>query len=834
MNLSHTVKVVGSVVLSAVMAGSMMPVTVFAQSNDENPTEKTETVYSVLNSDGSISDTIVSSWLHDEDGINNIKETLNLTDVKNIKSNEKPSKDGNTYTWNAKGNDVYYEGTATKQLPVSVKIRYELDGQEMSAKDIEGKSGHLKLMISFTNNYSEVKNINGKSIVIHPSYLAGGMLNMSTGKFSNVKCESGKIVNDGTNEMLAFANIPGLNETLKSAGLDKVNNQLGISDDVTVEADVNDFDLGSIMVGMTNEIDLASELGEIGSVSELTDGIDQLIEADDQLIDGSKQLYDGTTQLKEQAAPLTGSSDQVRQLSAGAIQLNDGVKALQTGLTAYTNGVDTLAAGSQQLYGIPQGVSQIQTGVSGNLGQGKTNLLDGATKLNEGLKQLEAQVNAITPGQLETMQNQVSTSINTLKGMKTLLGSDVQTLTTLQSTLGEATKTLDILANSKTGELTQKIGAVMKDVATLKAQIDNDGAIIDSHNQDITNKVKDINDQIDIINSQISTAVNTANGNIDIAYSNANKVIEDAAVKAEAEGKRDLADQIRKTKLQDASSVKVAAPTIENGMLLNHIDLGELKSFEKVDTTGLATDVKALNDKIHEIEGTLSDMNGQLNHAKILIMGEKLDGTAGLAGDVQNAINTLGQMNSMLDTYTADDSTMNFKKLVTDLQAAAKELSAGSEGILGGVQQVNAGLTQLQKKSQAGITQVAEGSKTLSSNSATLNGGASALSDATGTLAGQSGTFNEMADGLDTLGKAFETLNSGAKQLYEGNEQFKSEGLDQLKEKVDLGVGELETLQDVMNEIKAMNKEYASYSGAPEGATVTSRYVFRTKEESSK
>lgn len=832
MNLNHTVKVVGSVLLSAVMAGSMMPVTVFAQNNDENPTEKTETVYSVLNSDGSISDTIVSSWLHDEDGINNIKETLNLTDVKNIKSNEKPSKDGNTYTWNAKGNDVYYEGTATKQLPVSVKLRYELDGQEISANDIQGKSGHLKLTISFTNNYSEVKNINGKSIVIHPSYLAGGMLNMSTGKFSNVKCESGKIVNDGTNEMLAFANIPGLNETLKSAGLDKVNNQLGISDDVTVEADVNNFDLGSIMVGMTNEIDLASELGEIGSVSELTDGIDQLIEADDQLIDGSKQLYDGTTQLKEQAAPLTGSSDQVRQLSAGAIQLNDGVKALQTGLTAYTNGVDTLAAGSQQLYGIPQGVSQIQTGVSGNLGQGKTNLLDGATQLNEGLKQLEAQVNAITPDQLKTMQDQVSTSMKTLEGMKTLLGSDVQTLTTLQSTLGEATKTLDTLANSKTGELTTKIGTVMKDVDDLKAQIDNDKNIIDSHNKDVTDKVENINKQIDIINSQINTAVNTANSNIASAYADANSEIESAAQDAEAKGNTDLAKQIRDCKLRDAQ--KIAAPTIENGMLLNHIDLGELNSFEKVDTTGLATDVKALNDKIDEITGTLSGMKGQLNHAKILIMGEKLDGKAGLAGDVQNAINTLGEMNSKLNTYTADGSTMNFKKLVTDLQAAAKELSAGSEGILGGVQQVNAGLTQLQKKSQAGITQVAEGSKTLSSNSATLNGGASALSDATGTLAGQSGTFNEMADGLDTLGKAFETLNSGAKQLYEGNEQFKSEGLDQLKEKVDLGVGELETLQSVMDEIKAMNKEYASYSGAPEGATVTSRYVFRTKEESSK
>lgn len=772
MNLNHTVKVVGSVLLSAVMAGSMMPVTVFAQNNDENPTEKTETVYSVLNSDGSISDTIVSSWLHDEDGINNIKETLNLTDVKNIKSNEKPSKDGNTYTWNAKGNDVYYEGTGTKQLPVSVKLRYELDGQEMSAKDMEGKSGHLKLTISFTNNYSEIKNINGKSIVIHPSYLAGGMLNMSTGNFTNVKCESGKIVNDGTNEMLAFANIPGLNETLRSAGLDKVNNQLGISDDVTVEADVNNFDLGSIMVGMTNEIDLASELNGIGSVSELTDGIDQLIEADDQLIDGSKQLYDGTTQLKEQAAPLTGSSDQVRQLSSGAIQLN------------------------------------------------------------KGLKQLKAQVNAITPDQLETMQNQVSTSMKTLEGMKTLLGSDVQTLTTLQTTLGDAVKKLDTLANSDTGELTQKIGTVMKDVATLQTQINNDKTIIDSHNKDVTDKVADINKQIDIINSQINTAVNTANGNIDTAYSNANSTIESAAQKAEAEGNTDLANQIRSCKLQAAQ--KIDAPSVENGMQLSHVTLGELKSFDEIKTNDFALHIQDLNDEISKIEKTLAGMNKQLNDAKILILGEKLDGTAGLSGDVQNAINTLGKMNSMLDTYTADGSTMNFKELVTGLQAAAKDLSAGSKGILGGVQQVNAGLTLLQKKSEAGITQVAEGSKTLSSNSATLNGGASALSQATGTLAGQSGTFNEMADGLDTLGKAFETLNDGAKQLYEGNEQFKSEGLDQLKEKVDLGVGELETLQSVMNEIKAMNKEYASYSGAPEGATVTSRYVFRTKEESSK
>lgn len=828
MNLNHTVKVVGSVLLSAVMAGSMMPVTVFAQSNDENPTEKTETVYSVLNSDGSISDTIVSSWLHDEDGINNIKETLNLTDVKNIKSNEKPSKDGNTYTWNAKGNDVYYEGTATKQLPVSVKIRYELDGQEISANDIQGKSGHLKLTISFTNNYSKVKNINGKSIVIHPSYLAGGMLNMSTGKFSNVKCESGKIVNDGTNEMLAFANIPGLNETLKSAGLDKVNNQLGISDDVTVEADVNDFDLGSIMVGMTNEIDLASELGEIGSVSELTDGIDQLIEADDQLIDGSKQLYDGTTQLKEQAAPLTGSSDQVRQLSAGAIQLNDGVKALQTGLTAYTNGVDTLAAGSQQLYGIPQGVSQIQNGVSGNLGQGKTNLLDGATALNEGLKQLEAQVNTLTPTELDTMQTQIQGAMATLAGMQTTITDDSAKLGGLSKSLNTASNAITTITQYNE-DLKSDVETLKNDVSDLKDQISNKNNEIDEKNNEIKEQIKLINDQINKINQ----ATKDANSNIDTAYTTAVNALNEAKsatddVKKQGEIQAAI-DKLQRNKPSAGSDV--LASLIPESFTVSDID--NLDQYVK----NVEKDQNNISELVNKLVGTTSSVTSGLKDAQKTLVGE--NGNGGLKKDLSDAQGTLSKMDALLSQYT-DPSTptvknaKNFKELVTGLQAAAKELSAGSEGILGGVQQVNAGLTQLQKKSQAGITQVAEGSKTLSSNSATLNGGASALSDATGTLAGQSGTFNEMADGLDTLGKAFETLNSGAKQLYEGNEQFKSEGLDQLKEKVDLGVGELETLQSVMDEIKAMNKEYASYSGAPEGATVTSRYVFRTKEESSK
>lgn len=785
MNLNHTVKVVGSVLLSAVMAGSMMPVTVFAQNNNENPTEKTETVYSVLNSDGSISDTIVSSWLHDEDGINNIKETLNLTDVKNIKSNEKPSKDGNTYTWNAKGNDVYYEGTATKQLPVSVKIRYELDGQEMSAKDIEGKSGHLKLTISFTNNYSKVKNINGKSIVIHPSYLAGGMLNMSTGNFSNVKCESGKIVNDGTNEMLAFANIPGLNETLRSAGLDKVNNQLGISDDVTVEADVNDFDLGSIMVGMTNEIDLASELGEIGSVSELTDGIDQLMEADDQLIDGSKQLYDGTTQLKEQAAPLTGSSDQVRQLSAGAIQLNDGVKALQTGISQYTAGASAINEGVNKLYGIPQGAAAISSGMN-TKGKSGFSMVEASSTLRKGLDQLNSVATGISA---ESYYNSLMDNVKTAEAGVTKLQNEV--LAPTKTELGNLGDVLKKASSSLSG-----LSTLVGQLSSVEAAIEQDQTTVSSNNEKVTannNKIESVKETKNKLNEAIKS-LKTAREALKATETEENPV--------------------------DTSDLDSKIASLENAY--NSINVDDMQTLDGL--TKFDEQLKAMPELLNNLKGTIDTVNGYMKSANESV--GKLDGY------LKTASAGLASMETLLNDSKGDMEKM--QAMIPTLQRNIDQLDQLANGVDAGVQSVNENIGKLSSQSQSAVDTLKAGTTQLTSNNATLNGGASALSEATGTLAGQSGTFNEMADGLDTLGKAFETLNSGAKQLYEGNEQFKSEGLDQLKEKVDLGVGELETLQSVMDEIKAMNKEYASYSGAPEGATVTSRYVFRTKEESSK
>lgn len=797
MNLSHTVKVVGSVVLSAVMAGSMMPVTVFAQNNDENPTEKTETVYSVLNSDGSISDTIVSSWLHDEDGINNIKETLNLTDVKNIKSNEKPSKDGNTYTWNAKGNDVYYEGTGTKQLPVSVKLRYELDGQEMSAKDMEGKSGHLKLTISFTNNYSEVKNINGKSIVIHPSYLAGGMLNMSTGNFTNVKCESGKIVNDGTNEMLAFANIPGLNETLRSAGLDKVNNQLGISDDVTVEADVNNFDLGSIMVGMTNEIDLASELGEIGSVSELTDGIDQLMEADDQLIDGSKQLYDGTTQLKEGIAPLSSAYPQIETLTNAFDQLHDGTTKLSTGLNQYTAGVDQLAIVSQNLYSIQTGLNDADSNLNNKTTKTRLGtLVTNVTELNDVITLMNNQLNGkeskLTQENIQILKDAISESNAKIGKLEEALKNTNNDLVILggkdkNCTGGEIKAAKDAL--NELGSLKTNLTNVMTGIGA-----DIQGASVEIQTQKQT-EIASVQKSIDALQNALNSLSDT---------------VENASARSELQTQINNLTSYKNTLSTSTTLSQYATDLGAQAQTLNGIVNDSTAVLDKVETS-YSNSVSAVNDLEKQLKDTKTSLD-KLSEQ----MGKVTD--AGFTSEDVDQLNTL----KLTVAALADEKkgTPALVQGVTELQGQLGTLSSG-------VSNLNAGMNQL-------APGIAQGTSNLSKNSDSLRNGAKALNDGTAQLSASKSKMSELTSGLTKLSDAVDQLNDGAQQLYEGNEQFKSEGLDQLKEKVDLGVGELETLQSVMNEIKAMNKEYASYSGAPEGATVTSRYVFRTKEESSK
>lgn len=68
----------------------------------------------------------------------------------------------NMRVWDAKGNDIYYQGTTQKALPVDVSISYQLDGKPISAEALAGKSGRVTIRFSYQNNQKETIEIDGK------------------------------------------------------------------------------------------------------------------------------------------------------------------------------------------------------------------------------------------------------------------------------------------------------------------------------------------------------------------------------------------------------------------------------------------------------------------------------------------------------------------------------------------------------------------------------------------------------------------------------------------------------------------------------------------------
>lgn len=761
MNLKHILKVTGSVALSAVMATASIPATIYAEENTSktnessdkqtvSSTKKTETVYAVLNGDGSLSDIVVSGWLHNDSGIKNLKEKLNLTDVKNVKTDEVPDDNNGEYTWNSDSNDIYYLGNSTEQLPVTMQITYELDGQQLSQKELKGKSGHLKINIHLTNVNSETKTINGKKVIIHPFFVAGGMLSLNNDHYSNTTCDQGKIVTDGSKQMLVFAAVPGLKDTLDSADLSKVSDQLSVGDDINIECDVTDCDELNLMMGISNEEDISDILDEGDSIEELTNGITKLMDADDQLVDGSQQLADGTQQLITESEPLTSSSGSIRTLSDGALTLNNGALRLKAALAQYTDGVGQLNDGVNALYAIPDGANKISLGMTTPTEEGKpeSSLTGGAAALTDGLQKMKQQVDAgLSAENVTAMMGQLDTAISTLNGLKDTLTRDAVTLNELKTTLSTATEQL-------TGLQTVMTTFVQSSTASLQASIG---------------------------------AIDTSIASIDAALA---KVPDDGT---DTGSKHTL--EASKAALETQKATLVAQ------------------------SQALSGNADGLPEQLQLAAQSLSGMNTTI--------GSSLDALQGLGIDVATAIDTMGELKTTLEASTSQLGALTNMK--TTMDDGFKQLIAGSVKISAGINQVNTGVQDLAEQSKTGIDKVKTATSQLASNNEALNEGMASLQTGTQTVANQSDSFNQMADGLDSLKDAFVTLNDGAQQLADGQKQFRQDGLEQLKEKVDLSVDEVEMLKEIMDDIKSMNMQYKEYAGNNPDMDVTTRYVFRTK-----
>jgi len=317
---------------------------------------KDETVYVLADADGTIQKIIVSDWIKNTFSNDTIKDVTELENIENVKGDESYTIGGNkTRVWDAQVNDIYYQGTIDKELPVNLSVSYMLDGKPVSPDELVGKSGKVTIHFDYQNKQYETVKINGKNETIYvPFVMLTGML-LDNSSFSNVEVSNGKVINDGDRTAVIGIALPGLQENL---AIDK--DKFEIPSYLEITADVTDFSLGMTVTMATNTLFSNIDIEKIDSISDLSGSMTELDDAMMRLLDGSSALYDGLCTLLDKSEDLIKGIDQLAEgaakLKEGAYSLDDGAKKLYDGVSALSGGLDTLSANNDKLNGGAQKV----------------------------------------------------------------------------------------------------------------------------------------------------------------------------------------------------------------------------------------------------------------------------------------------------------------------------------------------------------------------------------------------------------------------------------------------------------------------------------------------
>ena len=317
---------------------------------------KDETVYVLTGNAGSVNKIIVSDWLKNKDGDASLVDASDLTDIQNVKGDEKFTLDGTVLTWDAKGNDIYYRGTTDKSLPVTLSVRFLLDGEEISPDELVGKSGKVTVRFDYENTEYEEREVNGEMQKVYVPFAAITGVVLDNEHFRNVEVTGGKLVNDGERTAIVGLAFPGMQETL---GLD--NDKVSIPSYLEFTADATDFQMAQTLTLVTNQVFEALEDSELTTTDDLSDAINKLTDGLTQLTDGSGELYDGLNTLLEKSGELEDGVQQLldgtvtlkdgtASLVDGANQLSDGAASLTTGMSTLVSNNDTLNGGAEQVF----------------------------------------------------------------------------------------------------------------------------------------------------------------------------------------------------------------------------------------------------------------------------------------------------------------------------------------------------------------------------------------------------------------------------------------------------------------------------------------------------
>ena len=758
----------------------------------DNDADKDESVYLISDANGNVNKTIVVDHLKNKDKKDTLEDASNLSDIENVKGKEKFTQSGDKLTWQAGGKDIYYQGTATEEPPVTQKVTYYLDGKEISPEDLAGKSGKVKIRFDYTNTTSYTETVNGEKQTVSVPFAAITGLVLGDG-FENIEVTNGKAeVSDSSSVVLGYA-LPGLKDSLgiKDGDLD---GDVNIPEYMEMTADVKNFSMPAAMTFVVNASDYVSTDGI--DTSDLDDMINDLKDASTQLQDGSKTLAEGTDTLADGLSTLQSKlgtfASGVGTLKSGLKTYTDGVSTLSGGLNtlgnstgALVSGADKLNSGAGQLASgsatlkdglktYTDGASQLNTGLN-QLNDNTGSLATGVTSLNDGAKTLSDGINAANKGAAGVSAGaaQLKTSIDTAKtgadslaaGAKQVdegVGQLTQSLSDMPETIKtNINKSLEPLNELNVGTLFKTLGYIDTDKITADnvsaaadAAVNNAGDIIDA----LTNMQ---NQNPSATYNQILVGLSQGKGAVSV-YSAVNQSVTDSAytVQALKDGSAKVSD--------GASSLDAGLGRLSDGaseLSSGASDLAKGTTQLATGATELQTGTQSLADKLPELtKGITSLVNGS---------------------------NELVKNN---DTLNAGATALN---------AGASQLSAGTQSLMNSVPTLTSGIKKL-----------VDGSNTLVANNAQLNSGASQLADGT----------NQIVSGVDQLTTGSKTLSEGAHTLADGMVQFNEEGINKI---LDAYNGDLKPFTDKLQAVIDAGEEYQTYSAIADGQTGSVKFIYK-------
>ena len=430
---------------------------------------KDETVYSKIDSNGNNYNTIVNDHIINDEQEQLINDISDLLNIKNVNGDEEFSQDGNNLAWHAEESDIYYQGESQKELPIECNVKYELDGNEITASELVGKNGKVKITIEYINKDAHTVNINGKDQTLYTPFVVVCGTIIDNNNNRNIEITNGKTVDDGSKTTVIGISLPGLQESL-NISKDKID----IPNTIEITMDSTDFELNNIVTYVTPKVLEENDMELFKKLDKIYNQVDTLQSSSKQIEEGANSLKEGTATYSEKSQEFNNAVEQVSKgvssvnqnyskIDAGISSLNDSSATLESGAKSVSEG--TLAV-SENLQTISSKLSELQTGTQ--------SLKQGESQLEAGLDQIITSVSTIqgtdNSAKITELNQLITANQNTINSLK----SANETLTTqLKAIEDEETKqtiTTQIETNKSIIKLLEtNIVAYKETISTLKS-----------------------------------------------------------------------------------------------------------------------------------------------------------------------------------------------------------------------------------------------------------------------------------------------------------------------------------------------------------------------------